>query len=137
MKIFAIEELIPQRAPIVLVDTFSGLCDNVSYTSLTIRDENIFCQDGYMHESGVIEHIAQSAAARVGYIYKCRGELFPLGYIGSIDKMKIHSLPLVGSELYTQIKIEQEVGDITLISACVKTGETIIAEGRMKIFLKA
>lgn len=133
---FAIEELIPQRNPIVMVDTFLGLHGNISCTGLTIREENIFCQNGYMHETGVIEHIAQSAAARVGYICKCKGESFPLGYIGSVDKMKIHSLPLVGSELYTEIKIEQEVGDITLISACVKAGEAIIAEGRMKIFLK-
>ena len=39
-------KLIPQRPPIVMVDTFCGIEDNSSYSGLTITSDNIFCQDG-------------------------------------------------------------------------------------------
>ena len=129
-------QLIPQRAPIVMVDKFYGVDDNFSYSGLTIRPDNIFCQLNHFVEVGLIEHIAQSAAARVGYVYAQKGEPVPLGFIGSIDKFKLHKAALVGNELYTEIEVLQEIGDITLISAKTSVSEELIAECRMKIFLK-
>lgn len=129
-------QLIPQRPPIVMVDKFFGMEGEQSFSGLTVTAENIFCQDGVLQEAGVIEHIAQSAAARVGYIALQQKEPVPLGFIGSVDKMKIHQLPIAGNELRTTITVMQEVGDITLISAETKSEEALIAEGRMKIFLK-
>lgn len=131
----ALLALIPQREPMVMVDTFSGIDDNASFTAFTVTQENLFCEKDYLQEPGIIEHIAQSAAARTGYLYRQKGEPVPTGFIGSVDKMKIYSLPSVGSRLNTEIKVEQEVGDITLISARVCVGEVVIAEGQMKIFL--
>ena len=127
--------LIPQRPPIVMVDSFCGIEDDCSYSALTITADNIFCQGGELQESGIIAHIAQSAAARIGYLYLQRNEPVPLGFIGSVDKLILHRLPKVGQELSTEITVIQEVFDITLISACVSIAEGVIAECRMKIFL--
>ncbi|EGJ99706.1 hypothetical protein [Dysgonomonas gadei] len=128
--------LIPQRPPIVMVDKFYGIEDDCSYTGLTVSPDNIFIENNRFKEPGIIEHIAQSAAARVGYICRQNNVPVPLGFIGSVDKMTIHTLPKVGEDLDTEIKIIQEVAEITLISATVKTGDNLIAECRMKIFLK-
>ena len=128
--------LIPQRPPIVMVDSFFGIEDNCSYSGLTITSDNIFCEAGKLQEPGVIEHIAQSAAARIGFIYTRQGAQVPLGFIGSVDKLKIYNLPEVGIKLFTEITVVQEVFDITLVSAQVKAGEELIAECRMKIFIK-
>ncbi|NDV58763.1 hydroxymyristoyl-ACP dehydratase [Bacteroides sp. 519] len=129
-------KLLPQRDPIVMIDKFYGIKDGKSYSALTIQPNNLFCDEGVFQETGIIEHIAQSAAARVGYVYTVKGEKVPLGFIGSVDKLKIHNLPLAGEELYTEINIIQEVFEITLISAQVTCGDKPIAECRMKIFLK-
>lgn len=128
-------ELIPQRPPIIMVDSFYGIEDNCSYSGLTVTPDNIFCQEGTLGEVGVIEHIAQSAALRIGYIYSQKKETIPLGFIGSVDKMTLYSLPKIGQKLFTEIIIIQEVFDITLIAAHVSISENIIAECRMKIFL--
>ena len=129
-------DLIPQRPPIVMVDKFYGIDEANSYTGLTITLDNIFIENGKFKEPGIIEHIAQSAAARIGYICQQTNVPVPLGFIGSVDKLTIHSLPLVGKELYTEIKIIQEVAEITLIGAIVKSEDSLVAECRMKIFLK-
>lgn len=128
--------LIPQRPPIVMIDRFYGIEGEQSHSGLTVKEGNIFCADGLLQETGIIEHIAQSAAARVGYIALQNKEAVPLGFIGSIDKMNFYSLPALGSELKTTITVMQVVGDITLIGAEVRSEETLIAEGRMKIFIK-
>ena len=115
--------LIPQRPPIVMVDSFFGIEENCSYSGLTVTSDNIFCEAGKLQEPGIIEHIAQSAAARIGFIYTRQGAQVPLGFIGSVDKLKIYNLPEVGIKLFTEITVVQEVFDITLVSAQVKAGE--------------
>ncbi|MFR9650625.1 MAG: hydroxymyristoyl-ACP dehydratase [Rikenellaceae bacterium] len=129
-------EFIPQRAPIVMVDEFFGVEDNLSVSSLTISEDNIFCEFGALSECGVIEHIAQSAALRVGYIYRSEGREVPIGFIGSVNRFKIFELPKIGSKITTEIRVEQEVMNITLISAVVKIEQRVIAESMMKIFLQ-
>lgn len=129
-------KLIPQRSPIVMVDSFFGIEEDRSYSGLTVTADNIFCEAGKLQETGLIEHIAQSAAARIGYLYTQKGEEVPLGFIGSVDKLKVYSLPEIGTKLFTEITVVQEVFDITLISAQVKAGEELMAECRMKIFIK-
>lgn len=128
-------ELIPQRAPIVMVDSFLGIEDGVSYTGFEVREDNLFIEDGRMTECGLIEHIAQSAAARVGYLFRSKGEDVPIGYIGSVNRFAVHSLPSVGDVLRTSVEVIQEVMGISLVEAHCKVGENEIAECRMKIFL--
>ena len=117
--------LIPQRPPMVMIDRFYGIEENTSWSGLTVTTDNLFCRDGVLQETGIIEHIAQSAAARVGYIYMLRKEPVPLGFIGSVEKMKLFRLPSAGAELYTGITIVQEVFDITLITAEVKENDEL------------
>jgi predicted hotdog family 3-hydroxylacyl-ACP dehydratase len=128
-------DLIPQRAPIVMVDEFLGIEDNVSRSRLTVREDNIFVDGGTLSECGLIEHIAQSAAARVGYIFKSKGEAIPIGYIGSVNDFAISAHPKTGDVISTTIEIIQEVLSITLIQARCAVGDKEIATCRMKIFL--
>ncbi len=129
-------DFIPQRAPIVMVDEFFGVDDELSRSGLTVAEDNIFCEVGVLSDCGVIEHIAQSAALRVGYIYKSDGKDIPLGFIGSVNKLKIYYLPRAGETILTDIKVEQEVMNITLISAVSRVGDRIVAECKMKIYLQ-
>lgn len=129
-------QLIPQRPPIVMVDRFWGIEENTSYSGLTVESDNLFCQKGELQETGLIEHIAQSAAARIGYLFLQQKLPVPLGFIGSVEKMKIARLPKIGEELHTTITVVQEVFDITLITAQVTSNEELLTECRMKIFLK-
>jgi len=132
----ALLALIPQRPPVVMVGWFSGIREGVSYTGLKVEEENIFCDAGRLQEYGLLEHIAQSAAVRIGWLYRQAGREIPVGFIGSIDKMQIYALPETGSCLQTEIRVEQEIFGVTLIAARVYGGEKLLAEGQMKIVLK-
>ena len=129
-------DLIPQRAPIVMVDEFLGMEDNMSRTRFTIHKDNIFVDDDRLSECGLIEHIAQSAAARVGYIFSAKNLPIPIGYIGSVNNFVVSSRPAVGDTVTTTIEIIQEVFSITLIEAHCYVDGVEIATCRMKIFLE-
>ena len=133
---FSIEELIPQRAPIVMVDRHTSIEEGVSYTTLEVREENLFVEQGHMSECGLIEHVAQSAAARIGYLYLQRGERVPIGYIGSVNHFRLERQPNVGEQLTTSIRILQEVFNVTLIEAETATETETVARCKMKIFLQ-
>ena len=128
--------LIPQRDPVVMVDAFYGAGEVLSHSGLTVKPDNIFCENGVLREPGLIEHVAQSAAARVGYLCMKQNIPVPVGFIGGVKNFQIHRLPVAGETLYTTIKIEQNMMDITLISAKIMIGDDVIAECEMRIFLR-
>lgn len=132
----AVLELIPQRAPIVMVDGFLGMEGERSFTTLTVDRKNMFCADDCLQEPGVIEHIAQSAAARLGFICRKENRPVPLGYIGAVTKLTLYRLPVIGEELQTEVRSEQEIMGLHLISARVVIEGELIAECMMKIFIQ-
>ena len=129
-------KLIPQRNPIVMVDTFFGASEEGAETGLHVQSGNIFCEEGYLREPGMIEHVAQSAAAFAGYAPYVKGELPKLGFIGEVKKFKIIRLPKVGEFLHTSLRVLGEAAGVTLISAETKVDEDILATCQMKIFIK-
>ena len=129
-------KLIPQRPPIVMVDSFFEADAESATTGLTILPDNIFCLDGQLQEPGLIEHVAQSAAAFAGYAPYTRGESPKLGFIGEVKKFKIMRLPEVNEQLVTTLKVLGEAAGVTLISAQTNIGEETVATCQMKIFIK-
>ena len=123
--------------PIVMADAFYGIGeDGCARSGLTVCEDNIFVEEGALSECGLIEHIAQSAALRAGYMDRSRGEKVRLGYIGAVNDLKVHALPPVGSRLVTTIAVEQAVMNVTLLSARTECGGKPVAECRMKIYME-
>ena len=56
--------LIPQRPPMVMVDVLYSADETGGQTGLTVSASNVFCISGHLAEPGLIEHSAQSAAAK-------------------------------------------------------------------------
>lgn len=128
--------LLPQRPPIVMVDTLVDATDTEAHTALTVTPSNMFCANGELREPGLIEHIAQSAAAFAGYSTFKQGLPPKLGYIGEIKKMRIEALPHVGDCLHTHLQIIGEAAGITLLAAETMVNDATIVTGQMKIFIK-
>lgn len=132
-----IKELIPQRAPIIMVDTFYKADEEECETGLLITDDNIFCENGELLEPGLIEHIAQSASAFAGYKEKMKGtEIPPVGYIGEIKKFRLERRPKVGEEVRTTIHTVSEVMNVSLIKTISTAGSDLLATCQMKIFIR-
>jgi len=131
-----ITEYIPQRNPIVMIDTLNYCEVSVTTTNFEIRENTIFVKDGILHEPGIIENIAQTAAAKAGYEVKKHGAEPLIGFIGAIKDLVIYKLPEVGDVLETTVTVKMEVMGITLVEGVSSCGGNKIASCEMKIFIQ-
>lgn len=130
-----IQPLIPQRKPFVMIDALLYSDEKVTRTGFQVKKENIFVVDGFFREAGLLENIAQTAAARVGYIVQKENKPAPMGYIGAVKNFEVFELPAINQELETEITITNQIFDITVITGTVTCNEKIIAQCEMKIFI--
>ena len=129
-------ELIPQKPPIVMIDKLLFSDKQKTVSGLTINSECIFCENGFLSENGMVENIAQTAAAGVGYVCKNENIPVPIGFIAAIKDLKIHHLPSVESELKTEVSIQNQIMDVTIVIGKVWCDEKLFAECEMRIFIK-
>ena len=138
MKDYNILDLLPQRPPFIMVDKLTYYDPIITKTVFVVREDNLFCKDGKMEEAGLIENIAQSCAARMGYKEKTepqRDGVIKIGFIGMIKKMDLLRSPLVGEVLDTTVEIKEEIFNSTLVETIVKVSDETIATCEMKIYL--
>lgn len=118
-----------------MIDTLDYQDDQRTETAFEVLSSNMFVRDGKMQEGGVIENIAQTAAARAGYYYQQHNETPPLGFIGAVSKVVIDRYPSVGETLRTVVTMKSEVFNITLITGQTFVGDEQIAQCEMKIVI--
>ena len=130
-----IESLLPQRPPFVMIDKLLSSTETTTTTGFGIKADNIFVDKGIFKEPGLVENIAQTAAARAGYISQTENKPVMVGYIAAINNLQIFALPKTGDELITEISVENQIFDVTLISGKITCNEQVIAQCSMKIFI--
>lgn len=137
LRAIDIHILLPQQEPFVMVGTLVAYDATNTATETLIQADNIFVENGHFSAEGMVENIAQTCAARIGYVNKYilkRG--IQIGFIGSVRHFKLHRLPSVDETVVTSVKIEQEVFGMTLATATVRCGEELLAETEIKIAVK-
>jgi predicted hotdog family 3-hydroxylacyl-ACP dehydratase len=131
----AILELIPHRQPFVVIDRLINAGENSVTSYFHIPGEHLFVREGRFQECGIIENIAQTAAAMNGYKAFLEGCQRTMGFIGGIKDLTIHCLPEAGTDLTTMVTEEHHVMNTMLVSGWVSEGERLIATCEMKVFL--
>jgi predicted hotdog family 3-hydroxylacyl-ACP dehydratase len=125
--------LIPQGPPFVMVDRLLGSDGLTTKTSFLVTAGNLLTADGQFSIAGLIENMAQTAAAGAGYAAQAAGGEVRSGAIVAINNLEIARLPEVGDELLTTITVTARVADIVVISGLITCRQAIIATGEMKI----
>ena len=117
-----------------MVDHLTDYSETQSSCDLTILPDNVFCEKGELAAAGLVEHIAQTCAARLGYYNKYVLKTgIRLGFIGEVKDLDIVRLPREGERIETTITVMQEIFDVTLVNAEVRAGEEVIATTCLKI----
>ena len=128
--------LIPQRPPFVMVDTLVSASDDTTHTTLLVLADNVLVNNGELSEAGLTENIAQTAAARAGYAAHQSGKPVQPGFIGAIKNLEVFALPKVGDTIATEVTIQNQVFDVTIIKGKVTCKGETLAQCEMKIFIQ-
>ena len=133
-----VHELLPQQEPFVMIDRLTHFDMRRVTTATVVRDECLFVENGVMNAFGLTENIAQTCAARIGYINKyILDKGIQVGFIGAIRNLTVESLPKVGDRLDTEVEIEEEVFGMLLAKATVRNGGKTLVTAVMKIAIKS
>jgi 3-hydroxyacyl-[acyl-carrier-protein] dehydratase len=133
---FDILDLIPQRPPMTMIDALIAADEKSARGKLHILETNLFNDNGVLTEPGLIEFIAQTAAAYTGFKNKTTNHEVSEGYIGAIKNLVIHELPKVNSFIQSEIVVENEIVGYTIIAGRVYQEDRLLAECEMRILGK-
>lgn len=124
---------IPQRPPMVFVDTFYGLIDDVQYSSLFVVPDMLFVEDGKLLDIGLIEFLTQS-----GYVWFCYREKVLLqksdleitkGYLCKIKNVHVFDTPCTGTRIYSRMEVLFYSSSFCTIRMTAYTEDRTLAEG--------
>lgn len=131
-----ITDLIPQRPPMVMIDKLVSAGEKRGEGIFHVSDSNPLCLEKHLTEAGIIECIAQTAAAFTGYLRLSEKKDILMGYIGSVKNLRIFSLPKAGDEIRTEIILENELLGFTIITGRIMCHGRLLAECEMRILLE-
>lgn len=128
-----IAEWIPQRPPFVFIDTIVDVSEEHALTQFTIPDDCVLVSDSCLSLAGLMEHAAQTCAARAGWVQRQQGQQVKIGYIGAVKQMQTTRLPHVGETLTTEARVIQQVLNISLVDCITRVGDEQIATTTLKL----
>lgn len=132
-----IHTLLPQQEPFVMIDKMEHFDMQSVVTSTTINESNIFVENQHMSASGLTENIAQTCAARIGYINKyILKKAIQIGFVGAIKNLCINELPKTGDRIFTKVQVMEEVFGVILANAEICLENKVIVSTEIKIAIK-
>lgn len=131
-----IHTLLPQQQPFVIVGALTHYSDTRVCTTTVIPDNDIFVSDNVIMPFALAENIAQTCAARIGYINKyILHKDIQIGVIAAIRNCHICALPHVGDTIHTQVDIIEDIFDMTLAKAVITSGGTVVTTAEITLKL--
>jgi 3-hydroxyacyl-[acyl-carrier-protein] dehydratase len=127
--------LIPQKPPFVLVDDLIYADEKTSCGRFAIPENNMFVKNGVFSTAGMVESMAQTAAAGTGYLYSVQNKAVPVGYIGAVQKLEVRDWPPAGKPITMEITLLTNILQVSLVSGMVKYDGKIMATCELKIFI--
>ena len=130
-----IQDLLPQKPPFIMIDRMVSLNDMTITTEFEIREDNIFVDEGHLLASGIIENIAQTCAAGIGYKNKSNSGSVKIGVIGALNNFNINRLPQKDEKITTIVSFVGEVFQMIMFDAIVKFGDEELATASIRTAL--
>ncbi len=127
-----LEILLPQKKPFIMVSHLVSFNLEKIITGFEIPKDCLFIENGNFNESGLIENIAQSIALYNNYATYLENKGISQGYIGSINNVKIHSLPKVNDFITTEVRVITEFMGVTMVESSTFLNGEVIVTTKMK-----
>lgn len=119
-----------------MIDELIAVTDTEFQTSFIIREGHLFVINNEFTEPGMIENMAQTAAAGTGWSAVQGNQPAPVGFIGAIKNWQVSRLPRVGDSLLSTIKVQHQIRNAHIVSGTITCQGQLIASAEFTIFLQ-
>lgn len=102
-KLFTAEALLPQRAPMLLIDRPLAITDDGAVSETVIKTDAMMCENGFFSPEGLIEVMAQTVGLFAGAQTLVSGKAVEPGLLLGTRKLELPAEPIpVGTVLKTR-----------------------------------
>lgn len=141
-----IEEYIPHRAPMIMLDKILSIQGFEIKTSYVIKQDSILVFGNQILETGLIENFAQTSFVFLKALFAdetntdFQNPEQTLGFISSIKNLHIKELPKVDDELITTTEVDlvfkSPVLKIIDVKGYTQVNNKIVFESEMKMLVQ-
>lgn len=141
-----IQNFLPHRAPMLMVDLILELNDQEVKTIFEIKADNLFIENNCFSEVGLIENAAQTCSSIVGQTFfldekqDVKEGVAVIGFISGIKKAKVYALPKVGDIITTDAVLHSrfDSDNYCICTMICKTmnGEVLLLEAEINLFIQ-
>lgn len=141
-----INDFLPHRAPMLMVDFLVEITTTSVTSVFKIKEDNVFVENNYFSEVGLIENSAQTCSSIVGQTFfftsenEARENVKLVGFISGIKKATVFMLPKVNDTIKTSATLVSRF-DSDDYSICTMKCETfqednLLLEAEINLFIQ-
>lgn len=124
----------PHRPPMLLLDRMVACTDAEAICEKTIREDDVFVEDGGISALVALELFAQTAAAHFGYLGMARGSGFASGALLGTRKLELGVARLaVGDALEVRVTQVMSMPPAAQYECALSRGGETIAKGTINV----
>lgn len=127
--------LLPHKGPMCCIERLLSSTRTAAVAEVRLTAAHSLVTGDALERAGYVELAAQTAGAMQGYDRQRRGLPPAFGYLVGAQDFVFHADARAGDTLAVRVAIQAELGEVTVLSACVMRGEEILAEGRLKVYV--
>src|SRR5437016_1887370 len=132
----AIETLIPHRPPMRWIEALTDCTDTTASAIACFNSGHFALADGLVHETALVECVAQTAAAALGHRAQMLGQAGggANGMLAAVSNFRIRSRPPMGKQLRIEVRELRRFGPMLLVSGVVSCEGQRIASGELTLY---
>ena len=129
------EELLPHRGPMLLLDRVVEVRPDGMRCAAVVPEDSLFVRDGRLRRCALVEYLAQTMAAFVGWQGRLAGgEEVRRGYLVGARGVEFAGGPVrAGDELVVDVRQEAALGDYRSYDGEVLLREDVVCRGNLKV----
>jgi 3-hydroxyacyl-[acyl-carrier-protein] dehydratase len=126
----------------LMVDEIVDISESGVKCVFQIKSDNVFVENGFFTEAGLIENAAQASSSIVAqsFFEKENTDIQVIGFVSSIRNIQIYDFPACGETIYTLATLlsryDGENYTTCRVSCTTYHKEILILEGEINLFIQ-
>ena len=141
-----INHFLPHRAPMLMIDVLKQLTTTSVTSVFEINSSNVFVENNFFSEVGLIENAAQTCSCIVGQSYfltrdnEIKENVKLVGFISGIKKATVFTLPMVNQTIKTSAtlvsRFDTDDYSICTMKCATHQDENLLLESEINLFIQ-
>ena len=141
-----INHFLPHRAPMLMIDVLKQLTTTSVTSVFEINSSNVFVENNFFSEVGLIENAAQTCSCILGQSYfltrdnEIKENVKLVGFISGIKKATVFMLPMVNQTIKTSAtlvsRFDTDDYSICTMKCATHQDENLLLESEINLFIQ-